>query len=46
MAMTDPLLVVWWGTAVECASALARLEREEALDGRDGRWSLSDAWRN
>ena len=29
----DPLLVVWWGTAVECASALARLEREEVLDG-------------
>jgi uncharacterized protein len=24
--------VVWWGTAVECVSALARLEREGALD--------------
>jgi uncharacterized protein len=28
----DPVLLVWWGTAVECASALARLEREAALD--------------
>ena len=26
----DPQLVVWWGTPVECASALARLEREGA----------------
>lgn len=24
----DPGLVVWWGTAVECVSALTRLERE------------------
>jgi predicted nucleic acid-binding protein len=24
----DPHLTVWWGTPVECASALARLERE------------------
>jgi uncharacterized protein len=28
----DPVLVVWWSTAVECASAIARLEREGALD--------------
>jgi predicted nucleic acid-binding protein len=33
LAGLDPLLAVWWGTAVECASALARLEREELLDG-------------
>jgi predicted nucleic acid-binding protein len=32
LAMDDPLLLVWWGTAIECASALARLEREAALD--------------
>ncbi|HLG45485.1 MAG TPA: hypothetical protein VKY24_04515 [Reyranella sp.] len=32
VALGDPLMVVWWGTAVECASALARLEREGALD--------------
>ncbi len=27
----DPLCVVWWGTEVECVSAVARLEREGAL---------------
>jgi predicted nucleic acid-binding protein len=26
----DPEMAVWWGTAVECASALARLERDGA----------------
>jgi predicted nucleic acid-binding protein len=25
-------MVVWWGTQVECASAIARLERDRALD--------------
>ena len=28
----DPAPLVWWGTAVQCASALSRLERMEALD--------------
>lgn len=28
----DPPLVVWWGTVVECTSALARLRREGHLD--------------
>jgi hypothetical protein len=28
----DPALLVWWATEVECASALARLEREGALE--------------
>lgn len=28
---SDPLMVVWWGTEVECASAVARLEREGTL---------------
>ncbi len=27
----DPEMVVWWGTPVECASALARREREGFL---------------
>ncbi len=27
----DAEVVVWWGTSVECASALARLRREGAL---------------
>ena len=26
----DPVVAVWWSTPVECASALARLEREGA----------------
>ena len=28
----DPAVMVWWSTPVECASALARLEREGRLD--------------
>ncbi len=28
----DPALLVWWATEIECASALARLERDAALD--------------
>jgi uncharacterized protein len=27
----DPEVAIWWATPVECASALARLEREQAL---------------
>lgn len=27
----DQPAVVWWGTALECASAIARLERDRAL---------------
>ena len=27
----DPVMVVWWGTPVECVSAIARREREAAL---------------
>ncbi len=30
-----PALVVWWGASVECSSALARLERDGAIDTRD-----------
>lgn len=30
----DPALGVWWGTPVECASAIARLEREGADPAR------------
>ena len=32
LAEKDPTMVVWWATEVECASAIARLEREDALD--------------
>ena len=31
---SDPDVVVWWGTGVECVSALARLERDGALAGQ------------
>jgi predicted nucleic acid-binding protein len=33
LAAGDPDMLVWSGTPVECMSALARLERESALDG-------------
>lgn len=32
LAERDPDMFVWWGTAVECISALARLERRDTLD--------------
>jgi predicted nucleic acid-binding protein len=32
LAAADPTMLVWWATEVECASAIARLEREGALD--------------
>jgi predicted nucleic acid-binding protein len=34
---SDPELVVWWATRVECASAIARLERDGTLSARDVR---------
>ena len=34
LAGRDPDMLVWWGSEVECVSALARLERAAALDGR------------
>ena len=37
----DPQVVVWWGTPVECASAIARLERDGALSGADAAASFS-----
>ena len=33
----DPLMVVWWATPTECASALARLNREGLLDAQSVR---------
>jgi uncharacterized protein len=32
LATADPLMLVWWATEVECASAIARLERDGALE--------------
>jgi predicted nucleic acid-binding protein len=37
----DPDIVAWWATDIECASALARLERDAALDNA----GVSDALR-
>jgi predicted nucleic acid-binding protein len=31
----DPELVVWWGSAIECASAIARLHREGHLSASE-----------
>jgi predicted nucleic acid-binding protein len=31
LAASDPVMLVWWGTEVECASAIARLDRDGAL---------------
>lgn len=28
----DPSVVTWWGSQIECASALNRLHREQAID--------------
>lgn len=50
MLEQDPLMLVWWGTPVECTSAVARREREGALSARDAARalerlrSLGDAW--
>lgn len=32
LAVGDSGMLVWWATEVECASAIARLERDGALD--------------
>lgn len=37
----DPAAAVWWGTLIECSSALARLERERVLSERD--WEVAHA---
>ena len=46
----DPVLIVWWGTAVECESALQRRQREGVLNGDAARQArahlatLAAAW--
>jgi uncharacterized protein len=32
LAQKDPVMLVWWATDVECASAIERLERDGSLD--------------
>lgn len=47
----DPEVTVWWGTAVECGSTLARLEREAGIsapsmvDALDRLDALAHSWR-
>lgn len=31
LALADPAVITWWATSIECASALARLERDGTL---------------
>ena len=50
LAGRDSAMLVWWATEVECASAIARLERDGDLDERaaaeafDRLKELSPAW--
>ena len=50
LAHRDPDMLAWWGSAVECASALGRLERDGALDPKSvepafqGLRLIADAW--
>jgi uncharacterized protein len=50
LASADPVMLVWWATEVECASAIARLEREGALDAATAHEAferlkrLADGW--
>ena len=37
----DPAIVTWWGTTIECVSAIARLERDKALDSAGVRDALA-----
>ena len=36
----DPVLYAWWGTPVECVSAIARREREASLSTNDASRAL------
>ncbi len=37
---TDPAIVCWWGTWVECASAVNRLVREGEFSAQEGRTAV------
>jgi len=49
--LEDSSQIVWWGTTIECVSAIARLERESALSSDNAELVLSrlsqlrSAWR-
>ena len=40
LAAKNPAMLVWWGSKVECVSALARLERDGGLGQRGMRHAL------
>ena len=45
LAIADAEMVVWWGSSIECASAIARLHREGQLSAtheRDARATLAE----
>jgi uncharacterized protein with PIN domain len=42
LAEKDPTMIVWWATEVECAGAIARLERDDALTTRRPRRRSTD----
>jgi predicted nucleic acid-binding protein len=50
LATRDPEMLVWWGSEIECASALSRLERSAALGRKaaalafDRLQQLASAW--
>jgi uncharacterized protein len=50
LARRDPDMLAWWGSRVECASAVARLERDALLDRKGAALSfdrlkqLADGW--
>jgi uncharacterized protein len=50
LAGRDSDMLAWWGSQVECASAIARLEREGLLDGKSAALALdrlrllADGW--
>lgn len=41
LIQADPAMVVWWGTPVECGSAIARRERDGTLALADATGALS-----
>ena len=49
-AVADPGMLVWWATEIECASAIARLDRDGALDAASANEAftrlkrLADGW--
>lgn len=41
----DPEITAWWGTSIECASAIGRRERSGAMDSAEATRALTDLGR-